>query len=70
MLSVCAGGGPNGHDELTERILETAKLEFKAGVIRHRWEMKRDKNMMEWRRCIRDDADISKCQSEEDHLVR
>ena len=64
------GDGENGHDEVTELILEKAKHEFKVGRIRHAWEMKRAQNTMEWRRCIRMDADISKCQSEEDHLVR
>jgi hypothetical protein len=63
------GPGPNGHDSVTELILEKAKLEFKAGTERHRWEMKRASNMMEWRRCIRLNLDMSKCRSEEDHLV-
>ena len=63
------GEGKNGHDPVTEQILEKAKLEFKTGVVRHTWEMKRAANMTEWRRCVRDNEDVGKCQSEEDHLV-
>ena len=64
------GDGPNGHDDVTEQILEKAKIEFKAGRVQYSWEMKRASNVTEWRRCIRENLDISKCQSEEDHLVR
>ena len=63
------GKGPNGHDDVTEQILEKAKLEFKAGLVRKDWEMKRASNMQEWRRCIRENEDVGPCQSEEDHLV-
>ena len=63
------GTGPNGHDEITEQILERGKDEFKASVTRREWELKRAANIQEWRRCIRENLDISKCQSEEEHLV-
>ena len=63
------GAGLNGHDVVTEQILEKAKLEFKAGVTRRDWEMKRAANMQEWRRCVRENLDVGKCQNREDQLV-
>ena len=63
------GSGPNGHDDVTEQILEKAKIEFKAGVVRWEWEMKRAANMQLWRQCVRQNQDVARMQSEEDHTV-
>ena len=60
--------GPNGHDDVIEQVLVKAKLEFKAGLVRKDWEMKRASNMQEWRRCIRENEDVGPCQSEESQL--